>query len=89
LQKNISKHSKTDQAAHRHICPWKAVSGRQSFAEGLRRAGPAPTREKFVTALETLRHFDFRGWVNYGPSERTGSNFIEITAIGSDGKFIH
>lgn len=60
------------------------------LVEGLRRAGPAPTREKFVTALETLRHFDLGGMeVNYGPSERTGSNFIEITAIGSDGKFIH
>jgi hypothetical protein len=40
--------------------------------------------------FETLRHFDLGGMeVNYGPSERTGSNFIEITAIGSDGKFIH
>jgi len=60
------------------------------MVEGLRRAGPTPTREKFVTALETLRHFDLGGVeVNYGPSERTGSNFIEITAIGSDGKYIH
>ena len=29
--------------------------------EGLRRAGPAPTRQRFVTALETMRNVDLGG----------------------------
>ncbi len=59
------------------------------LVEGLRRAGPAPTREKLVASLETLRHFDLGGVeVTYGPTERAGSNFIEITVIGEDGKFL-
>ncbi|MFA5787216.1 MAG: ABC transporter substrate-binding protein [Actinomycetota bacterium] len=32
-------------------------SGAQVFVEGLRRAGPEPTRENFIAALETFREF--------------------------------
>lgn len=44
------------------------------FVEGLRRAGPEPTREKFITGLETLKDFDtgvFSSKVSYGPNDHT------------------
>jgi ABC-type branched-subunit amino acid transport system substrate-binding protein len=59
------------------------------FVEGLRRAGPQPTREGFVTALETLRDFDVGGFnVTYTPTDHNGSKFIELTVIGREGRIL-
>lgn len=59
------------------------------FVEGLRRAGANPTREGFVTALETLRDFDLGGFqVTYTPTDHNGSKFVELTVISRDGKFM-
>ena len=59
------------------------------LVEGLRRTGPRPTREKFVAALEGLQRFDLGGVVvSYGPQARTGSQYVELTIIGRQGKFI-
>jgi ABC-type branched-subunit amino acid transport system substrate-binding protein len=59
------------------------------FVEGLRRAGNSPTREGFVTAMETLRDYDVGGFqVTYTPTDHNGSKFIELTVISRDGKFL-
>ena len=59
------------------------------FVEGLRRAGNSPTRESFVTALETLRDYDVGGFnVTYTPTDHNGSKFVELTVITRDGKFL-
>jgi ABC-type branched-subunit amino acid transport system substrate-binding protein len=59
------------------------------FVEGLRRAGPQPTREGLVAALETLRDFDVGGFnVTYTPTDHNGSKFVELTVIGREGKFL-
>jgi ABC-type branched-subunit amino acid transport system substrate-binding protein len=59
------------------------------LVEGLRRAGPKPTREKFVAALESLQRFDAGDIdISYGPDKRTGSRYVELTIIGRDGTFI-
>lgn len=56
------------------------------LTEGLRRAGPNLTREKLVTALESLKGVDLGGIsMNYGPNSRRGSDYIELTVIGKDG----
>ncbi len=52
--------------------------------EGLRRAGPAPTRQRFITALETMGNVDFGGYrVQLGPQDHNGSTFVELTFLGS------
>jgi branched-chain amino acid transport system substrate-binding protein len=52
--------------------------------EGLRRAGPAPTRQRFVTALETLRNVDLGGYrVQLSPKNHNGSSFVDLTILGS------
>ena len=52
--------------------------------EGLRRAGPAPTRQRFVKALETMRDVDLGGYrVQLGPQDHNGSSFVELTFLGS------
>ena len=59
------------------------------LVEGLRRAGPKPTRDKVQTALEGLRKFDLGGLeVSYSPTDHTGLDFAELSIIGGDGKFI-
>lgn len=60
------------------------------LVEGLRRAGPQPTREKLTTALESLRNYDAGGYViDFGPGKRQGSHFAEVTILGSGGKLLH
>ncbi|HEY8607107.1 MAG TPA: ABC transporter substrate-binding protein [Noviherbaspirillum sp.] len=59
------------------------------LVEALRRTGPQPTRQGFVRALESMQRLDFGGlMVTYGPDDHTGSEFVELTMIGRDGRFI-
>lgn len=56
------------------------------LSEGLRRAGPRPTREKLAAALETMRGFDLGGvTVNYSATSHEGSNLVELIVIGKNG----
>jgi branched-chain amino acid transport system substrate-binding protein len=71
-----------------------SYAGMEGFAaakvmvEGLRRAGRNLTRDSFVAGLESLKKFDLGGMeVTYGPNDRTGSTFVELSIIGKDGKF--
>lgn len=58
------------------------------LVEGLRRAGPKPTREKLQAALEGIRKFDLGGLeVNFSPEDHTGLDFADLSIIGTDGKF--
>ena len=59
------------------------------LVEGLRRAGPKPTREKLQAALEGIRKLDLGGLeVNYSPEDHTGLDFADLSIIGTDGKFM-
>lgn len=57
------------------------------FAEGLRRAGRNPSREALLAALESIQRWDLGGFsVNFGPRDRTGSTFVELSMLTGDGK---
>jgi ABC-type branched-subunit amino acid transport system substrate-binding protein len=61
----------------------------RTMVEGLKRAGKDLTREKLVTALETMSGTDLGGYrINYGPTTRLGSRFVELTVIGQGGKIL-
>jgi ABC-type branched-subunit amino acid transport system substrate-binding protein len=63
--------------------------GAKVLVEGLRRAGPLPTRAKLVKALEGMDNFDLGGTrVNYSQTNRIGSRFVEVTVIGVSGKLL-
>lgn len=54
----------------------------------LRKAGPNPTREKLLAALNSLQKLDIGGMeVNYSPTDHTGLVFADLSIIGPDGKF--
>jgi branched-chain amino acid transport system substrate-binding protein len=85
------------QAALRRYAPGQAVNytnfeeflGAKVLVEALRRAGSQPTRASVLAALESLHDFDLGGMtVSYGPRERVGSRFVEVTVIGSDGRLL-
>ena len=49
---------------------------------------PKPTRERIVAALGNMSHYDLGGLeLGFGPGDRTGLNFVELSIIGSDGRF--
>jgi branched-chain amino acid transport system substrate-binding protein len=59
------------------------------LVEALRRAGPKLTRAGFVKALESMQRVDFGGlMVTYGANDHTGSEFVELTMIGKNGRFV-
>ena len=58
------------------------------LVEGLKRAGPKPSREKIQVGLESIRKFDLGGLeVNYSPEDHTGLDFADLSIIGTDGRF--
>lgn len=59
------------------------------LVEGLRKAGPHPTRDGLVAALESLKGFDLGGInLNFSPTSRDGSDFIKLTVIGRNGTVV-
>jgi ABC-type branched-subunit amino acid transport system substrate-binding protein len=82
---------------------FEAFTGKQEFSftslegfiaakvlvEGLQRAGKDLTRERFITAMETMRDVDVGGFaVTFTPTNHSGSRFVELTVIGKDERFL-
>ena len=59
------------------------------LVEVLRRSGPRPTPAAVSAALERMTDVDIGGYrVAYGAQKRNGSNFVEITMVDSQGRFV-
>nr|MBL8412409.1 ABC transporter substrate-binding protein [Dechloromonas sp.] len=60
------------------------------LVEGLRRAGKDLSRDKLISALETMTRTDIGGFaINFSTSNHNGSNFVDLSIIGNGGKFLH
>jgi branched-chain amino acid transport system substrate-binding protein len=58
------------------------------LVEGLRRAGPKPTRESLIGALNGLRKVDLGGMeLSYSPGDHTGLDFADLSIIDQQGRF--
>jgi branched-chain amino acid transport system substrate-binding protein len=56
------------------------------LVEGLRRAGPNPTRQKLVAALEAMHELDLGGVnIGYSATDHDGSRFVELVVVGKNG----
>lgn len=63
--------------------------GAKVLVEAMRRAGPNPTSEKILRALEALGSLDVGGFnVSFSPGSRVGSRFVEVTVIGRNGTLL-
>jgi ABC-type branched-subunit amino acid transport system substrate-binding protein len=62
----------------------------RTMVEGLKHVSAKElTRERLVSALEGINNTDFGGYkVNYSPTVRQGSKFVELTVLGPDGKLL-
>jgi ABC-type branched-subunit amino acid transport system substrate-binding protein len=66
----------------------EGYAGAKVLVEGLKRAGPHPSREKLRDALETLRHYDIGGLdVSFTAASHTGLDYTDLSIVSSDGKF--
>jgi branched-chain amino acid transport system substrate-binding protein len=66
----------------------EGFAGAKVLVEGLRRAGPQPTRAKLQQALEGFRKVDIGGLeVTYGPGDHTGLDYADLSIINAEGKF--
>lgn len=58
------------------------------LVEGLKRAGPKPTRESLRKALDGMSHFDVGGIeVGYSPTDHTGLDYVDLAIVDHSGKF--
>jgi ABC-type branched-subunit amino acid transport system substrate-binding protein len=66
----------------------EGFAGAKVLVEALRRAGPHPTRQKILAALDGMKKYDLGGLeVSYSPTDHTGLEFADLSIIGADGKF--
>ena len=57
--------------------------------EAIRRAGPNPTREKVLKALNNMGEYDLGGvFVDYSAKGRNGWGSVDLTIIGENGKLL-
>jgi branched-chain amino acid transport system substrate-binding protein len=62
--------------------------GAKVLVEALRKAGPAPTRLRLLSALESMKSFDVGGMMlGYAADDHTGLDFADMSVVGADGKF--
>jgi branched-chain amino acid transport system substrate-binding protein len=60
----------------------------QVLVEGLRRAGPQPTREKLVAALNTVNRFNIGGvMIDYSAADHVGTTYTDMSVISELGRF--
>lgn len=69
-----------------HFYSLEGFMGAKIAVEAIRRAGPNPTREKVIAALNTMKDFDLGDFlVSYSATQRTGSKLVDLTIIGKNG----
>lgn len=58
------------------------------LVEGLKRAGPKPTRDGLRKALEGMGHYDVGGIeLGYSPTDHTGLEYVDLSIVDQAGKF--
>lgn len=59
------------------------------LVEGIRRAGPNLTRERFVAAMESINNLDLGGFtISFSATNHNGSRFVDLSMIGREGRFV-
>jgi len=58
----------------------------KAFSEGLRRAGNSLSGEALIAGLESMRDVNLGGfYVDFSPTKRTGSKYVNLTILTADG----
>jgi branched-chain amino acid transport system substrate-binding protein len=60
------------------------------LVEGLQRTGRELTRERLVRALDSIQNLDLGGFqLSWSPDDHGGSNFVDITVIGQQDRWVY
>lgn len=60
------------------------------LTEGLKHAGPRPTRESLTKAMDNLGTINLGNFaVTFTPGSHPGSTYVDTAVIGGDGRFVH
>ena len=66
----------------------EGFSAAKVLVEGLKRAGPKPTRQNLMAALNTMQKVDLGGMeLSFSPNDHTGLVYTDMSIISEDGKF--
>ena len=78
---------KTDPNAEPNYTSMEGYMAARVIVDALRRMGGRPSREGLISALESLSGYEARGYhLHFTPTKHTGSSFVEMTMLTSDGK---
>jgi ABC-type branched-subunit amino acid transport system substrate-binding protein len=59
------------------------------LTEGLRRAGPSPTRAAVIAGLARIESYDLGGLkINFGRGNREGNQFVDVAVMSANGRLI-
>ncbi len=75
---------------HQEVSPamLEGFAAAKVLVEALRRSGNKPSRDRIVTALESMKKFDLGGLeISYSPTDHTGLDFADLSIVGADGRF--
>lgn len=87
IQDNFAKFKPKDVALNHTLI--EGYLGAKILGEGLRRAGPNPTRKKLRDALEQIRDYDVGGqYISYSASNHVGADYVDITILNKEGKLL-
>jgi branched-chain amino acid transport system substrate-binding protein len=88
-QADVKQAKQQDQRIDPSYISFEGYIAAKVMVEGLRRAGPNPTRPALVSALESMQEWDGGDFIiNYSPTNHNGSKFVTVTVIGPSGHFI-
>ncbi len=59
------------------------------LVEAIKKAGPQPTRASILQAMGTLGRIDLKGFtLSFGPNQRHGSTWVELTILSRGNRFV-
>ncbi|MBI2307696.1 MAG: ABC transporter substrate-binding protein [Rhodocyclales bacterium] len=87
IQDNFAKFKPQDVTLNHTLI--EGYLGAKILGEGLRRAGPNPTRRKLRDALEQIRDYDVGGqYISYAPDNHVGVHYVDITILNKEGRLL-
>jgi ABC-type branched-subunit amino acid transport system substrate-binding protein len=87
IQENFAKFSPKDVTLNHTFI--EGYLGAKILAEGLRRAGPNPTRQKLRDSIEKIRDYDVGGqYIEFSAANHVGAHYVDITILNKEGKLL-
>lgn len=89
LVKECAEALKTLNGARLNYTSLESCIAAKVLVTALKKAGPQPTRESLLQAMGTLGRQDLHGYtLTFGPNQRHGSSWVELTILSRGNRFV-